>query len=222
MTTNCLHLPTYKLLKEGFNTGYGTILPAKNIESAASILCIALQASQNDMFGGQSHPNFDNDLADVVELTRKKIINTIKEIGGDEKNKEIIESNLEKKIRQAMQAVVYNLNTMHSRAGSQVPFSSLNIGIPKNDDAALICKYLLLEYEKGLGNGEQPIFPNIIFRVKDGVNKRPSDKYYYLFELAARVASLRMNPTFMNIDSDFNKQYYQKGIHYFLFYIYLL
>ena len=212
LTTNCLHLPTYKLLKEGFNTGYGTILPAKNIESAAAILCIALQASQNDMFGGQSHPNFDNDLADVVELTRKKIINTIKEIGGDVTNKKMIENVLEKRIRQAMQAVIYNLNTMHSRAGSQVPFSSLNIGIPKNDDAALICKYLLLEYEKGLGNGEQPIFPNIIFRIKDGVNKKPSDKYYYLFELAARVASLRMNPTFMNIDSDFNKQYYQEGI----------
>ena len=201
LTTNCLHLPTYKLLKEGFNTGYGTILPAKNIESAAAILCIALQASQNDMFGGQSHPNFDNDLADVVELTRKKIINTIKEIGGDITNKKMIENILEKRIRQAMQAVIYNLNTMHSRAGSQVPFSSLNIGIPKNDDAALICKYLLLEYEKGLGNGEQPIFPNIIFRIKDGVNKRPNDKYYYLFELAARVASLRMNPTFMNIDN---------------------
>ena len=212
LTTNCLHLPTYKLLKEGFNTGYGTILPAKNIESAAAILCIALQASQNDMFGGQSHPNFDNDLADVVELTRKKIINTIKEIGGDIKNKKMIENILEKRIKQAMQAVIYNLNTMHSRAGSQVPFSSLNIGIPKNDDAALICKYLLLEYEKGLGNGEQPIFPNIIFRIKDGVNKKPNDKYYYLFELAARVASLRMNPTFMNIDSDFNKQYYQEGI----------
>lgn len=212
LTTNCLHLPTYKLLKEGFNTGYGTILPAKNIESAAAILCIALQASQNDMFGGQSHPNFDNDLADIVELTRKKIISTIKEIGGDVTNKKIIENILEKRIRQAMQAVIYNLNTMHSRAGSQVPFSSLNIGIPKNDDAALICKYLLLEYEKGLGNGEQPIFPNIIFRVKDGVNKRPNDKYYYLFELAAHVASLRMNPTFMNIDNDFNKQYYQEGI----------
>ena len=117
LTTNCLHLPTYKLLKEGFNTGYGTILPAKNIESAAAILCIALQASQNDMFGGQSHPNFDNDLADVVELTRKKIINTIKEIGGDITNKKMIENILEKRIRQAMQAVIYNLNTMHSRAG---------------------------------------------------------------------------------------------------------
>lgn len=111
-----------------------------------------------------------------------------------------------------MQAVIYNLNTMHSLAGSQVPFSSLNIGIPKNNDAALICKYLLLEYEKGLGNGEQPIFHNVIFRVKDGVNKRPNDKYYYLFELAARVASLRMNPIFMNIDSDFIKPYYEKGI----------
>lgn len=213
LTINCLHLPTDKLLKEGFNTGYGTILPAKNIETAAAILCIALQASQNDMFGGQSHPNFDNDLADVVMLTRKKIIASIKKTNGDWHNKKIIEMLVEKKVKQAMQAVVYNLNTMHSRAGSQVPFSSINIGLPKNDDAALVCKCFLEEYEKGLGNGEQPIFPNIIFRIKQGVNLEPKDKYFYLFALAAKVASLRMNPTFMNIDADFNKEYYDKGYY---------
>lgn len=111
-----------------------------------------------------------------------------------------------------MQGIVYNLNTMHSRAGSQVPFSSINIGIPRCDDAALVCKVFLEEYEKGLGKGEQPIFPNIIFRVKDGVNKKPQDPYHYLFELACRVASKRMNPTFMNLDADFNKKYYDKGI----------
>jgi len=75
--------------------------------------------------------------------------------------KEIIENVIEKRIRQAMQAMVYNLNTMHSRAGSQVSLSSLNIGIPRYNDAALVCKYLLLEYEKGLGNGEQLLFPKL-------------------------------------------------------------
>jgi len=98
-----------------------------------------------------------------------------------------------------------NLNTMHSRAGSQVPFSSINLGIPDSKDAALVCEIFLKEYEKGLGLGEQPIFPNIIFRVKEGVNREPGDPYHYLYKLACHVASKRMNPTFMNIDADFNK-----------------
>lgn len=94
---------------------------------------------------------------------------------------------------------------------SQVPFSSLNIGIPNSEDAALICEIFLKEYEKGLGKGEQPIFPNIIFRVKEGVNREENDPYHYLFKLACEVAAKRMNPTFMNIDADFNKDYYDIG-----------
>ncbi|MCF0228059.1 MAG: anaerobic ribonucleoside-triphosphate reductase, partial [Malacoplasma sp.] len=117
-----------------------------------------------------------------------------------------------KAVHQAMQGIVYNLNTMHSRAGSQVPFSSVNIGIPTSPDAALVCKAFLEEYIKGLGGGEQPIFPNIIFRVKAGVNRNPDDPYYSLFQLACKSASLRMNPTFMNIDADFNKMYYDQGV----------
>src|SRR5665647_3202551 len=101
---------------------------------------------------------------------------------------------------------------MHSRAGSQVPFSSINIGIPTSKDAALVCEIFLNEYEKGLGKGEQPIFPNIIFRVKKGVNREKTDPYHYLYKLACRVASRRMNPTFMNLDADFNKLYYDQGI----------
>ena len=84
---------------------------------------------------------------------------------------------------------------MHSRAGSQVPFSSINIGLPTSEDAALVCEIFLLEYEKGLGKGEQPIFPNIIFRVKEGVNREENDPYFYLYKLACRVAAKRMNPT---------------------------
>ncbi|MGL4847913.1 MAG: anaerobic ribonucleoside-triphosphate reductase [Clostridium sp.] len=94
---------------------------------------------------------------------------------------------------------------------SQVPFSSINLGIPNSKDAALVCEIFLEEYEKGLGKGEQPIFPNIIFRVKEGVNREKEDEYYYLYELACRVASKRMNPTFMNIDASFNKEYYDRG-----------
>ena len=206
LTTNCLHLDTGTILRKGFNTGYGYISKPKRIETAAMLSCIMLQSSQNDMFGGQSHPNFDNDLSEFVGLTREEIKNKHPEYSEHEVEVELLE-----RVHQAMQAVVYNLNTMHSRAGSQVPFSSVNIGIPKNHDAYIIAKVFLEEYYKGLGHGEQPIFPNIIFRVKDGVNKKPEDPYYDLFKYACKVASKRMNPTFMNLDADFNKKYYDMG-----------
>ncbi|MCI5727142.1 MAG: anaerobic ribonucleoside-triphosphate reductase [Clostridium sp.] len=212
LTTNCLHIPTSELLTNGFNTGYGTINPPRRIETAAELSCILLQSTQNDMFGGQSHPDFDNDMALFIEPTRQEIRKELRELEIDEnKIEELVEKRLIKKVHQAMQGIVYNLNTMHSRAGSQVPFSSVNIGIPKSKDAALVCEIFLKEYEKGLGKGEQPIFPNIIFRVKEGVNREPNDPYYYLYELACDVAARRMNPTFMNIDADFNKEYYDKG-----------
>lgn len=213
LTVNCLHIPTAKLLKNGFNTGYGTINPPKHIEVAAELLCIILQSTQNDMFGGQSHPNFDNDLAPFVKLTKKEMLKNCKELGVPEDKLEAAANKmLFKKLHQAMQAVVFNLNTMHSRAGSQVPFSSINLGIPQSDEAAMVCQAFLEEYLKGMGQGEQPIFPNIIFRVKQGVNRDPEDPYYYLFQLACHVAANRMNPTFMNIDADFNKKYYDQGI----------
>lgn len=212
LTINCLHIPTKEVLEKGFNTGYGTIKSPRRIETAAELSCILLQSSQNDMFGGQSHPDFDNDLSIFIEPTRQEIIDELEELGVDNDKIEVLaEKRLKKRVHQAMQGVVYNLNTMHSRAGSQVPFSSINLGIPNSDDAALICEIFLKEYEKGLGKGEQPIFPNIIFRVKEGINRDPEDKYYYLYKLACEVAAKRMNPTFMNIDADFNKEYYDKG-----------
>ena len=224
LTTNCLHIPTKEILEHGFNTGYGQINPPKRIGSAAALSCILLQASQNDMFGGQSHPDFDNDMAVFVEPTRQEIrgdiIAKLKNILGEnfitlplmqERVEAETEKELNKEIHQAMQSIIYNLNSMHSRAGSQVPFSSVNIGLPRSEDAALVCKIFLEEYEKGLGKGEQPIFPNIIFRVKKDVNREKNDPYFYLYKLACRVTARRMNPTFMNIDADFNKEYYDKG-----------
>lgn len=213
LSINCLHIPTKEVLLNGFNTGYGNIRKPKRIGSAAELSCILLQSSQNDMFGGQSHPDFDNDMAMFIEPTRQEIINDLKDMGIDESNmEEISNKKLRKNVEQSMQGIIYNLNTMHSRAGSQVPFSSINVGIPRSKDAALVCEVFLTEYEKGLGQGEQPVFPNIIFRVKDGVNKKQGDPYYYLFKIACKVAARRMNPTFMNMDADFNKFYYDQGI----------
>ena len=212
LTVNCLHIPTREMLENGFNTGYGTINAPRRIETAAELSCILLQSTQNDMFGGQSHPDFDNDMAIFIEPTRQEIREEFEELGiPQDRIEELVEQRLIKRTHQAMQGVVYNLNTMHSRAGSQVPFSSINLGLPNSKDAALVCEVFLLEYEKGLGRGEQPIFPNIIFRVKSGVNREENDPYYYLYKLACRVAAKRMNPTFMNIDADFNKEYYDRG-----------
>lgn len=170
LTVNCLHIPTGKMLQEGFNTGYGTIRTPKRIESAAELTCILLQASQNDMFGGQAHPNFDNDMAYFVGTTRHEIAKELYanhvRINKCEPNEEqaaeilaIVEDKVRKSTSQAMQSICYNLNSMHSRAGSQVPFSSINIGIPDSEDAALVCKLFLEEYNKGMGKGEQFIFP---------------------------------------------------------------
>lgn len=116
LTINCLHIPTKEVLERGFNTGYGTIKKPKRIETAAELSCILLQSSQNDMFGGQSHADFDNDLAVFIEPTRKEIRNELIELGIDDKKIEAItEKKLKDRVHQAMQGIVYNLNTMHVR-----------------------------------------------------------------------------------------------------------
>ena len=112
---------------------------------------------------------------------------------------------------QAMEALVHNLNTMHSRAGAQIPFSSINYGTDTSPEGRMIIKNILLATEKGLGNGETPIFPIHIFKVKEGVNYNPGDPNYDLFKLACRVSAKRLFPNFSFLDAPFNKQYYKEG-----------
>jgi ribonucleoside-triphosphate reductase len=182
-TINCLQIPLSKLLTEGFNTGHGYIRPPKRPASAAALSCIILQSSQNDMFGGQSFAFFDRDMARYVENAS------------------------DSEVYQAMEALVYNLNSMQSRSGNQVPFSSINLGTEIGEAARRVTQNLLLAYEAGLGHNEAPIFPNIIFRVKKGVNFEPGDPNYDLFQLAIRVAAKRLNPTFSFMDASFNAPY---------------
>ncbi len=182
-TLTCVQIPLNKLLTEGFNTGHGYIRPPKRPTSATALAAIILQSSQNDMHGGQSFAFFDRDIAPFVE------------------NASDFEA------YQAMEALIYNLNSMHSRAGAQVPFSSINIGAETSESARRVVKNLLLAYEAGLGAGENPIFPNIIFRVKEGINFNPGDPNHDLFKLAIRVACKRLNPTFSFMDSSFNKEW---------------
>ena len=112
---------------------------------------------------------------------------------------------------QAMEAFIHNLNTMHSRAGAQVPFSSVNFGTDTSPEGRLIIKNLLLSVEKGLGNGETAIFPILIFKVKEGINLNPKDPNYDLFKLACRASAKRLFPNFSFLDAPFNAKYYVEG-----------
>ena len=118
---------------------------------------------------------------------------------------------IERSTYQAMEALIHNLNTMHSRAGAQTPFSSLNYGTDTSPEGRLVIKSILLATEAGLGNGETPIFPIQIFKVKEGVNYNPQDPSYDLFKLACRVSAKRLFPNFSFLDAPFNAQYYKPG-----------
>jgi ribonucleoside-triphosphate reductase len=186
-TLNCLQIDLTELLVKGFNTGYGFIRPPKRISSATAQAAIILQSNQNDMFGGQSFPHFDKTMAEVM---RSQCPDTAEE-----------------EVFQAMEGLVYNLNTMHSRAGAQVPFSSINIGTDTSKEGRMVNFAMLKAFDKGLGKGESPIFPNLVFRLKEGVNFNPGDPNYDLFQLAMEVSSRRMNPTFSFMDASFNSKY---------------
>src|SRR5512145_1488156 len=162
-TLTCVQIPLSRLLEHGFNTGHGHIRSPHRPSSATALAAIILQSSQNDMHGGQSFACFDHDMAPFVA-------------GASEFD-----------VYQAMEALIYNLNSMHSRAGAQVPFSSVNLGCDTSPEGRMVTKCLLEAYEKGLGCGETPIFPNIIFRIKEGINFKPGDPNYDLFRLAMRV-----------------------------------
>lgn len=117
----------------------------------------------------------------------------------------------DRKTYQAMEAVIHNLNSMHSRAGAQTPFSSINYGTDTSPEGRMVMKNLLLATESGLGHGETPIFPIQIFKLKKGVNYDPQDPNYDLFELACRCSAKRLFPNFTNLDAPFNLQYYRPG-----------
>jgi len=202
LTYNCSQIPLSKMLKNGFNGGEGYIRAPKRISTAADLTCILVQTCQNEQFGGISIENFDNGLAKYYKMSLDENTKMFKKSGlSGKKLEQAVKEKTMSDTRDAMSSVIFNLNSMHSRAGSQIPFSSLNIGIPFSSEAATICQIFLEEFEKGLGYGETPIFPNVIFRLVDGINKKKSDPYYYLYQLACKVSATRMNPTFLNCDA---------------------
>lgn len=184
-TLNCLQIDLEEMLENGFDTGHGYIRPPKRVSSAAAQAAIILQSNQNDMYGGQSFPHLDKAFAAFLR----------KHPASDEE------------VFQAMEGLIYNLNSMHSRAGAQVPFSSINLGTDTSKEGRQVICALLDAYYKGLGYGEQPIFPNIVFRLKKGVNFDPGDPNYDLYQKALKVSARRMFPTYSFMDSSFNSEF---------------
>jgi anaerobic ribonucleoside-triphosphate reductase len=127
------------------------------------------------------------------------------------KSKQFAAAETDRATYQAMEALIHNLNTMHSRAGAQIPFSSLNYGLDTSPEGRMVIRNILLAEESGLGNGETPIFPIQIFKVKDGINFNEGEPNYDLFRLACRVSAKRLFPNFSFIDAPFNLQYYKPG-----------
>ena len=136
----------------------------------------------------------------------EELVNKMQNFAFEESYKET-----DKKTYQSMEAFIHNLNTMHSRAGAQVPFSSVNFGTDTSEEGRMVTKNLLLSQERGLGNGETPIFPILIFKVKEGINLNPEDPNYDLFKLSCRVSAKRLFPNFSFLDAPFNAKYYKKG-----------
>jgi ribonucleoside-triphosphate reductase len=270
LTETCCQIDLIKLFKGGFCTGHGNLREPNSIDSYAALACIAIQANQNEMHGGQSVPNFDFCMAPGVAKTFRKSYDnelsryfqalygmnrddanalcTLKELdritmsGADEYGEELqkylpehLQSggftqigaeeiskahkfavqgalfDTERRTYQAMEALIHNLNTMNSRAGAQVPFSSINFGTDISPEGRMAVKNLLLATEAGLGGGETPIFPVQIFKVKEGVNYNKNDPNHDLFQLAMKVSARRLFPNFSFLDAPFNLEYYKPG-----------
>ena len=220
-TLTCLQIPLDRLLRDGFNNGHGYIRPPKGIKTAAALAAIILQSNQNDMHGGQSFAYFDRDMGVYVELElerqKKMLYADLEKLGfrpDPDKAGEVAMERTEEETYQAMEGFIYNLNTMHSRAGAQVPFSSINFGTDTSWGGRMVTEKFLLAYEKGLGRGETPLFPNTCFKIKDGVNYEPEDPNYDLFILSMRVACSRLFPNFSFQDSSFNTPYRDEEVAY--------
>lgn len=208
-TTTCCQIPLGKILKQGFNTGHGHMREPQDIKSAMALASIILQANQNQQHGGQAYPMFDYDLAPYVAKTlekNKRYLDTLP-LAPDYSVEVEAWRLTERDVYQACEAFIHNSNSMHSRGGGQVPFISINYGTDTSPEGRMLIKQLLLATQAGLGNGETPIFPIQIFKLKKGVNFQSEDQNYDLYELALQTTAKRLFPNFAFLDAPFNAQY---------------
>ncbi|WP_018749893.1 anaerobic ribonucleoside triphosphate reductase [Paenibacillus sanguinis] len=228
-TTNCIFIPFGKLLREGFNTGNGSVRPPTSIMTAMALVAIIFQSQQNSQYGGVSANKLDYDLAPYVaksfnkyfrkglEYFEEKLVNadlseiTMSRLDLQEQFPRTFKyamKETEIETLQAAESLVHNLNTMSSRAGGQIPFTSINYGTCTSPEGQLVIRSLLDATIRGLGNGETPIFPIQIFKCKQGVNQNPGEPNYALFLKAAECSAKRLYPNFANLDAPLNLMYY--------------
>lgn len=224
----CVQSPIDKLLAKGFMAGHGESRPAKRIETAAILACISLQTTQNEQHGGQAIPAFDFYLAPYVRQSYIEEVKKIEDFTGNDYSQlyniaidDYLYTSLEgltgedrvkqeainratDRTHQAMESFVHNMNTIHSRGGNQVVFSSINYGTDTSAEGRCIIREILKTTYRGVGNGSTAIFPIQIWKLKAGVSKYPGDPNYDLFELACKVTAKRFFPNFLNLDAPFN------------------
>ncbi len=225
----CVQHPLDVILQHGFTAGHGSSRPAKRIETAAVLACISLETCQNEMHGGQAIPAFDFYLAPYVRMSYQEEVKNLEKLTGKDlkhlynieiddyllKDLEGMEGDarLEQhainktvnRVHQAMEAFIHNMNTIHSRGGNQVVFSSINYGTDTSAEGRCIMREILESTYEGVGNGETAIFPIQIWKKKRGVNYLPEDRNYDLYQLACKVTARRFFPNFLNLDATFNQ-----------------
>ena len=225
----CVQHPLDKILKHGFSAGHGESRPAKRIETASILGCISLETAQNEMHGGQAIPAFDFYLAPYVRDSFIEELKTLEQLNGvdyahlyhtpleDYLEKpldglvgeaRIIQHALNRtvaRVHQSLEAFIHNMNTIHSRGGNQVVFSSINYGTDTSAEGRCVIRELLKSTYRGVGNGETAIFPIQIWKKKRGVSYLPTDRNYDLYRLACQVTARRFFPNFLNLDATFNR-----------------
>ncbi len=206
-TTTCCQIPLGKMLETGFTVGECYMRSPSSIGAATALASILLQSNQNQQHGGQAYPNFDYDLAPYVEKSHKKIIAKLEKYGVDkDKIEEIALEELDKEVYQACEAFVHNANSMLTRNGMQVPFISINFGLDTSMYGKLVSKNILKAQMAGLGDNATPIFPIMVFKVKEGINFAEGDPNYDLYKLSLECLSKRLFPNFQFVDTPFNNE----------------
>lgn len=225
----CVQHPMDRILTYGFSAGHGESRPAKRIETASIISCISMETAQNEMHGGQAIPAFDFYLAPFVRSSFKEEVDKIatlegrnldhlkeaefddytsKPLDGLTGDGRLLQHAINQtagRVHQAMEAFIHNMNTIHSRGGNQVVFSSINYGTDTSAEGRCIIRELLKSTYEGVGNGATAIFPIQIWKKKRGVNYLPGDRNYDLYRLACKVTARRFFPNFVNLDATYNR-----------------
>lgn len=225
----CVQHPLDRILQRGFVVGHGESRPAKRIETASVLACISLETAQNEMHGGQAIPAFDFYLApfvrnsyveeiknleslterDLSALYSSEIDDYLKKdldgLKGDERIRQHAINKTVDRVHQAMEAFIHNMNTIHSRGGNQVVFSSINYGTDTSAEGRCVIRELLKSTYEGVGHGSTAIFPIQIWKKKRGVSYLPEDRNYDLYKLACKVSARRFFPNFLNLDATFNR-----------------